>query len=274
MTWVLGDILSLRDRKAPRPPALQPWELEASAFHRGVCCQWEMISLNTARSRIGLGWEATLPFTEVRFWLLWKGAVLCSQQLPNSARSKHWGSHSSLGLSQVVNQWKNPPVLGDSQGSGSLEGSSGHGRQVQSPKSPGYLTQWEHGDVLACWKWDADPQGEAAAPRCQLQSLPTPRCLQEISGNGHSYWGPNSCFCREKIGNELTFKIKRWAAILYALLGKKGTDLFSQGTRTVKNTYLKTWKGHLTVHSVKSCQSYKVNIKYSLIIGSVRLSQQ
>lgn len=93
-----------------------------------------------------------------------------------------------------------------------LPGTTSSCSSVEKPASAwGLPWQWEPGGVFWPWQtgssckppwvpnsvgarrytclleWDAVPQGEAAAPSCQLQSLPTPCCLQEISGTGHSH---------------------------------------------------------------------------------------
>lgn len=242
MTWVLGDILSLRDRKAPRPAALQLWELEASAFHRGVCCQWEMISLNTAKSRIRLGWEATLPFTEVRFWLLWKGAVLCSQQLPNSAWSKHWVSHDSLGLPQVVNQWKNPPVLGTSRAVGAW--------RVFWPWQTGSSSKipWVLNSVgarrytcllkMGCWPTGRSCSSQMSAPEPAHSPVPT--------GNQWEWpFLPRSrqLFLQRKNWQWAHIQNKKVSCHTLCTAGEKGDWLFFSGNKNSKKYLPQNLKG-------------------------------
>lgn len=102
-TCTFGSVLSPGHRKAPGAAALQPWELEGSAFHREFCFQGKIFLLNTSESQVGRGetWDIPIPRGEV--WLLWKGAALFLHQLPNSAWSKRCEPHQSLAIPQVVN---------------------------------------------------------------------------------------------------------------------------------------------------------------------------
>lgn len=148
---VFGGILSLRARKAPGPCC--PPARGAGSFclsqrmlpggdllnQHGKISHQVGVRANTAIHR-----GKVLTFVEGNSSLLAAAAKFIMKQTLRTPQRP--GT-----LPQVVNQWKNPPVLGDSLGSGSLEGSSGHGRQVQAPKPPWYLTEWEHGDRLACW---------------------------------------------------------------------------------------------------------------------------
>lgn len=65
-TCTFGGVLSPGYRKAPGAAALQPWELEASAFHREFCFQGK-ISLNTSALQVGRGetWDIAIPRDKV-----------------------------------------------------------------------------------------------------------------------------------------------------------------------------------------------------------------
>lgn len=85
-------------------------------------------------------------------------------------------------LKLLISEKKTNPVAGDSHSSGSLEGSFGHGRQVQAPKPPGYLTQWEHGDTHACWNGMLTHRERLELLEVSSRACPLPGASRKLVG--------------------------------------------------------------------------------------------
>lgn len=93
--------------------------------------------------------------------------------------------------------------------------------QVQCPKCPWDLTQREHRDTLACWNGILSHRQRLQPPDAISSACPPSWAYRK------SVTIPTAVSAGKKVSNKLTFRIERWTALLHALLGRKGTDLFS-----------------------------------------------
>lgn len=126
--------------------------------------------------------------------------------------------------------------------------------QVQCPKPPWDLTQREHRDTLACWNGILSHRQRLQPPDAISSACP-PSCAYR-----KSVTIPTAVSAGKKSQQWAHIQNRKVNCLTSCTAGDKGDWPLLLRTRVIKNIYLKTWKGHLTVHSVKSCQSYKVNM--------------
>lgn len=188
--------------------------------------------------------RGNIPVHKGEVWTLWKGAVLLLQQLPNSAWSKH---HSWQHLRLLIRE----ETL-ECRGTAMAVGAWGDLLTMAGSMSKTPLGIWVRGstELAAMGYW---PKGGGCSPQMPSQELahsPVPTGNQWLfplaAGKKNQQWAHIQ---KRKVNCHTS-----------CTAGEKGDWPLLLRTRVIKNICLKTWKGHLTVHSVKSCQSYKVNM--------------